>query len=537
MKAILENVKIDYIWHGWIGISALPNGKKVIVKGWVLPGSIVNLKIVKNKADYIEAHVITTKSYDKNFVDGEIFCPHFYIQNPKFWELKPYKIGCWGCKWQMMSYETQLKIKQTLVEEAFGKITKDRKISFLPIIWSPLTRGYRNKIEFSFWVFKKISEDYKKNCRKFEQKFVDDLEKFEINNEWWCWFHKQGEFAKVVDVESCGLISEKANQIFQQVKKMCFESGLPTYDQKTHQGFFRHLVIREGVNTGQMLVNLCVCESNLTKEQVKIWESLKQCFMDSSLRPEWQVSVFVITNNDGLADTVKSPLTETRVLWWDGFIYEDLNIYREQVMYESLGSSPDKSGSEWHRIKFRISPFSFFQTNTYWAERLFWTAFDMLGGFEGNILDLYCGTGSIGLSLLKMMQEKSGSLIGIEIVENAIIDARVNAKLNGLENQSSFFASPAEKFLEKFPEMEAEIGNLGVVIIDPPREWLHKNVIEWICKLKEKSDFKLLYISCNCVTMARDVELFVENGFEIGKIQPLDLFPHTHHCECIGILK
>lgn len=89
-----------------------------------------------------------------------------------------------------------------------------------------------------------------------------------------------------MDVESCGLISEKANQIFQQVKKMCFESGLPTYDQKTHQGFFRHLVIREGVNTGQMLVNLCVCESNLTKEQVKIWESLKQCFMDSSLRPE-----------------------------------------------------------------------------------------------------------------------------------------------------------------------------------------------------------------------------------------------------------
>ena len=171
----------------------------------------------------------------------------------------------------------------------------------------------------------------------------------------------------------------------------------------------------------------------------------------------------------------------------------------------------------------------------------------MLGHVEGNILDLYCGTGSIGLSLLKMGNStltkgnlgssEPTTLIGIEIVEDAIIDARVNAKINGLEDQSFFIASPAEKALERHPELTEKIKNLGVVVVDPPRDGLHKNVIERIVELKKEQDFKLLYISCNPVTMARDVEIFLERGFGLKEIQPLDLFPHTHHCECIGVLR
>ncbi|MDR3169906.1 MAG: methyltransferase domain-containing protein [Candidatus Peribacteria bacterium] len=189
-------------------------------------------------------------------------------------------------------------------------------------------------------------------------------------------------------------------------------------------------------------------------------------------------------------------------------------------------------------VTFRISPFSFFQTNTHGAEKLFSTAFALLGNFEGNILDLYCGTGSIGLSLLKMRkaQGKEAELIGIEIVEDAIIDANVNAKINGLENQSFFIASPVEKALERYPELTEKIKNLGVVVIDPPRDGLHKNAVERIAHLKREYNFKLLYISCNPITMARDVEMFLERGFTLKEVQPVDMFPSTHHIECIGVL-
>jgi 23S rRNA (uracil1939-C5)-methyltransferase len=122
-------------------------------------------------------------------------------------------------------------------------------------------------------------------------------------------------------------------------------------------------------------------------------------------------------------------------------------------------------------------------------------------------------------------------------VEDAIRDARMNAKINGLEDQTFFIASPAEKALENAPELTEKIKNLGVVVIDPPREGLHNNVIEWIANLKKESDFKLLYISCNPVTMARDVELFLERGFVLKEIQPVDMFGHTHHIECVGVLE
>ncbi|MDR0281769.1 MAG: hypothetical protein LBI53_00100 [Candidatus Peribacteria bacterium] len=135
-----------------------------------------------------------------------------------------------------------------------------------------------------------------------------------INHERGCGFHKQGEFSKIVDVESCGLISDKANQIFQIIKKLCFDSGLPVYDQKTHQGFFRHLVIREGVNTGQLMVNLSVSLANLRDEQTKVWEELLEKLKEDVVLKE-EVTTFLITYNEGLADTVKNDKSETKVFW------------------------------------------------------------------------------------------------------------------------------------------------------------------------------------------------------------------------------
>lgn len=237
------------------------------------------------------------------------------------------------------------------------------------------------------------------------------------------------------------MISEKANQVFHLLKQTCFNSGLPTYDQKTHQGFFRHLVIREGVNTGELLVNLSVAEHTLTPEQKTLREQLQHTFSTNPLLRE-QITSFVITANASLADTVRNEQSKNRILRGKGSIEEMLN-----------------------GVRFRVSPFSFFQTNTHGAEKLFLTAFTMLGDFEGNILDLYCGTGSIGLSLLSLSQKtsspkKESGVIGIEIVEDAIRDANINAELNGLSAFSSFYASPAEKALERFPELAGKIKNL-----------------------------------------------------------------------------
>lgn len=256
------------------------------------------------------------------------------------------------------------------------------------------------------------------------------------------------------------------------------------------------------------------------------------------------VTTFAITYNEWLSDTVKNDQSETKIFRWDGYIHEQLNFTQSKKnkddFIEEVEENSESEINNETKLTFRISPFSFFQTNTLWAEKLFGTAFSMLWNFEWNLLDLYCGAGSIGLSLLKMnnTKNKDSELIGIEIVEDAIRDANMNADINGLEKQSFFVASPCEKVLNRFPELEEKIKNIGVIIVDPPREWLHPNVIEWIWKLKQEYKFKLLYISCNPVTMARDIEILIkEKWFKTKEVQPVDMFPHTHHIENICVLE
>jgi len=552
MKSILKNLKVYKLWHGWIWISSLSDGKKVLIKWWALPWSTVDVTVVKRRKDYIEAHIVETKKYDEKMADGEIFCPHFFI--PKWiseantWTEK---IGCGWCKWQMMSYNTQLGIKQQLVEDAFKKLNKNleekwKKIQILPIIPSPLDKWYRNKIEFSFGVYKQQNPEFRqwiKEWKSEEEILKTGINKYGIDCNQCCGFHKQWEFAKIVNVDSCGLISEKMNQVYEAIKDLCFNSWLPVFDQKTHQWFFRHLVIREWIHTEQLMLNLSISFGNLNEEQTKLWEQLMEDFKTNEFLKK-NVTTFVITYNEWLSDTVKNDQSETKVFWWDGYIHEQLNFTqskknKDEVIDEDDGNEENEVNNE-TKLTFRISPFSFFQTNTLGAEKLFWTAFNMLGNIEWNLLDLYCWAGSIGLSLLKQNngKNKDSELIWIEIVEDAIRDANVNANINWLENQSFFVASPCEKVLNKFPELEEKIKNIWVVIVDPPREWLHPNVIEWIWKLKKEYKFKLLYISCNPVTMARDIEMLVnEQWFNAKEVQPVDMFPHTHHIEDICVLE
>ncbi|MCX6825530.1 MAG: class I SAM-dependent RNA methyltransferase [candidate division SR1 bacterium] len=535
MAKILSRIKIDKIGYGGVGLARMSDGKRILIKGGALPGSIVDLRIVKQKKDYVEAHITRIQELDPKIVDGKVFCPHFFsLLSSNDENKQPRKIGCGGCKWQMLSYKNQMQLKEDIVNDAFTKIKRKLpELTILSMIGSPSEKNYRNKIEFSFGKYITKgggTRDEEQGTRNKENKTSTNIESPSpksqvpgsnlVLSDWSVGFHKQGEFSKIIDIDSCGLISDGANEIFDHIKELCRTSELPVHDQMTHQGFFRHLVIREGTNTKQFLVNLSVSDHDLKERKVQQRKDLLEIFKNDTLLKE-KVTSFVITYNNSLADVVRSQDCKTETLRGDGFIYEKLIFGEGQ-----------KAADE--AVSFRVSPFSFFQTNTLGAQQLFGQAMKMVGHIEGMILDLYCGTGTIGISFLKT--GKGSKLVGIEIVEEAIQDAWYNAKINGLESKVVFLANPAEKAFTKTPEIKDKLNNLGLVIIDPPRDGLHKNVVQMICDLKKESDFKLLYISCNPVTMVRDIELLIEGGFSIKEIQPVDMFPQTHHIECIGVL-
>lgn len=500
----LQNLKIEKIAYWWVWISQREDGKKVIIKWWAIPGTVVDCKIIKNKKDHIQAHISNVVSYDNKIKLQDPFCPHFF--SPIQWisnetTIQKNKVGCGGCKRQILPYKSQLELKQKIVQEAFSKLSKKWEIQY--IIWSPQEKQYRNKIEFSFWPYISHKEE------------VDERKNL--------WFHKQWEFSKIIDIDKCFLVSENMQRIFEKIKEICESSGLTYYDNIWHKWFFRHLVIREWTNTNQILVNLSVADWNLTQSEQEIREQTKSKIQTDKFLCE-NINSFVLTYNNWLADVVRWQDISQQLLFWESFIYEKL------VFNQQKEETPSENKTE---ISFRISPFSFFQTNTLWAEELFQTAFNMIGKIKWNILDLYCGAWTIWLSLKKLWVGEN--LIWVEIVQEAIIDANHNSKINWLEKESMFFSTPAEEFSTN-TETKEFCKNLWLVIVDPPRDGLHKNVIKFISKLREENNFKLLYISCNPITMVRDIELFQEYWFKLWKIQPVDMFPQTHHIETIWIL-
>ncbi len=532
MAKVLTRVKIDKIWYGWVGLARMSDGKRILIKWGALPWSIVDLRIVKQRKDYVEAHITHVQELDPKIVDGEIFCPHFFsLLSSNDMNTEPWKIGCGGCKWQMLSYGNQLKLKEDIVNDAFTKIKKKLpELQVLSIIWSPEEKKYRNKIEFSFgkYITNTLKDGKVESLEDGKKKEITVLSDRSVG------FHKQGEFSKIIDIHNCALISDEANALFQYIKQLCKASGLPVYDQMTHQGFFRHIVIREGTNTDQFLVNLAVADKNIKDTDMQHWDDFLELLKKDSFLNE-KVTTLVITYNNGLADVIKSQECTIKTFWWEGHIYEKLIFKNTIKTVDETVDDIDKIQSTWTtEISFRVSPFSFFQTNTLWAQQLFGQAMKMVGNIEGTILDLYCGTWSIGISFLKVGKGKR--LVGIEIVEESIADAWYNAKINGIEDKVVFLANPAEKAFTQTPEIRNKLNNLGLVIIDPPRDGLHKNVVQMICDLKKESDFKLLYISCNPVTMVRDIELLLAGWFSIKTIQPVDMFPQTHHIECIWVL-
>lgn len=495
-QKIIQHVKIEKIWYWGIGIWRHSDGRKILVQWGVLPGSVVDIVVTKSKKDFFEWRVFFVHELSKEYAERSAPCPHYLapgLPNPEF---PIYKQGCGGCKRQQVTYEKQLSLKMQVILDSFRGIQNIiGGAEVRDILWSPEEFGYRNKIEYSF----------------------GDFKQWDTHNQWALGFHKQWQFSQIIDIDECLLVTDTARNLFHHIKALCKTSWLPVYNQKRHIGVLRHLVIREWINTWQFLVNLSIADAYMDEST----QGLRNIFQETIQQDEFlkkHVTTWIISINNWLGDAVYTNETIQRPLRWDGYIYEKLQFNKHEE------NNID--------VTFKVSANSFFQTNTHGAEVLFSESAKLLGDMSGPILDLYCGAGSIGLSYRKLGIGES--LYGIEIVPDAIKDAIQNAQINHIEN-TYFIAGKVEQMITSDEAFARACEDTECIIVDPPRDGLHKNIISFLVETKKQHSFKLMYISCNPVTLARDLEL-LSSAFKPRVIQPVDMFPHTHHIETICLL-
>ncbi len=520
---ILQNVTIEKLGYSGVGIWRLPDGKKILVHGGVLPWSIIDVIVTKTKKDFFEGRVFFIHKIAEEYGTMEAPCPHYFGFGSKdTTSINEHAIWCGGCKRQQVDYAKQLKLKQEMIADTFRSVRKELETAEIrDILPAPEHRWYRNKIEYSFG-------DYKRG---------------EVHNTRALGFHKQWQFSQIIDINECLLVSAESRKLFSYVKKICVDSWLPTHNQIHHTWFFRHLMIREWKNTGQFLLNLSISDNTLTSDQQTQRESLQAILKDDEYLKN-TVTSFIISINNGLGDSIYNRDTKQTILWWDDFIFEKLRFSLRGIQSDVVEANNmewtttygEENKNSWEQkiidVPCRVSTNSFFQTNTLGAQLLFGTAVQFLGEVHWPLIDLYCGTGSIGIACNKL--GIGDSLYGIEIVPEAIIDAQYNAKINWIEN-AYFLAWKAEDLLHSDATFAQACEQTECIIVDPPRDGLHKNVISFLIEQRKNHPFKLLYISCNPVTLARDIAL-LSVVFSAKILQPVDMFPHTHHIETICLL-
>jgi 23S rRNA (uracil1939-C5)-methyltransferase len=385
---------------------------------------------------------------------------------------------CGGCQWQMLPYEKQLEYKYDQVLQSLKRIGKLELPEILPILGSEKTTRYRNKLEYTF-----------SNHRYLLKEELADPLISNLQNA--AGFHARGIFDKVVDVETCYLQDEPTNAIRLEAKRWAIEHSVSFYDIQRHEGFLRNLQIRL-CRTGEMMVNVVFgyrdepLQNALLMHLQNEFPSITTLLY--TINPKW---------NDSLNDL--HPI----VFSGKGFVYEKLE-----------------------KFSFKIGPKSFFQTNTAQAERLYQTvrSFAGLNGTE-TIYDLYCGTGSIGIFL----SDKAKKVVGIELIPEAIADAKENALLNQIHHAAFFTGDVTEICDDSFFEIH---GRPDLIVSDPPRAGMSEKLIH---KLLEIAAEKIIYVSCNPATQARDLNLLSEK-YQISAVQPVDMFPHTLHIENVTAL-
>ncbi len=461
-KKIYQEIEITGIADKGKAVGRTEEGEVIFVKG-VVPGDKVDILRTKKRSKYMEGRVIGFHEYSSDRV--EPFCEHFN--------------ACGGCDWQSMAYETQLKHKHSVVENAIKRLGKIEPEEFLPIVGCDETKFYRNKMEFSF------------SCKRWLT--PEEINDESISNrEDVLGFHPKGAFDKIIDIKKCWLQPDPSNDIRLASKKVAKEMGLTFFDAYANEGFMRNMVVRLS-SLGELMLIYAFYEN---KE-----EEIKQ-FLDTMQERFPQISsLFYVINpkkNDFLLDL-------------------DFVLYKgKDHIVEQLGD-----------VQFKIGPKSFFQTNSRQAKVLYDKVVEF-AGLDGtqNVYDLYTGVGSIALYVSKFAKK----VVGVEEIPTAIEDAKVNMAMNGIEN-CTFYAGDVKNILtDAFAD---EHGKPDLVITDPPRAGMHQDVVDMFLKLESP---RIVYVSCNPATQARDIQLLSEK-YELKKLQAVDMFPNTHHIESVAMLE
>ncbi|HDQ44772.1 MAG TPA: 23S rRNA (uracil(1939)-C(5))-methyltransferase RlmD [bacterium] len=428
-----------------------------------LPGQRVKARVCRIRKQYGEAVLQEVVREAPDRVAPP--CPHFGT--------------CGGCQMQHWAYPSQVAAKTRQVEDILRRIGGFPGVDVRPTLPASEILGYRNKMEFTF----------------SDRRWIPEGEDPEKPADFALGLHVPGRFDKVLDLDACLLQSDRANQIFRHVRELTFRSGLPPYGQKSHDGFWRFLILREGRQTGDLMVNLITSGGfgDAGLEAVnRVAEALRAAF------PEITTLVHGITDSKGQVARGESG----RILWGSGNIREIL-----------------------YGMEFEVSSDAFFQTNTLQAEVLF-DAIAGLSGFQGDevLYDLYCGTGAIGIALAGRVRR----VLGVEAIPSAVANARENAALNRLDNVDFVLADMKDALRDS--DFVSTCGRPDVVIIDPPRGGTHPKTIQDLLALGAP---RLIYVSCNPPLLARDCQALGER-YRLDVVQPVDMFPHTKHIEAVA---
>ena len=422
--------------------------KKVIVKNTV-PEQKVRFAVNKIRKGQAEGRLLEILEHSPE--ECQPACPHFGV--------------CGGCTYQNLPYEKQVEMKEAQIH-AMMDAAVDGDYIWEGVKESPVREAYRNKMEFSF------GDEYKDGPLALGM-------------------HKRGSFHDIVNVTECKIVDEDFRRIIKAVLEFATDTGLPYYHRMRHTGFFRHLLVRKAVRTGEILIDL-VTTSEAQLDEARLVEKLTGLSYDGKL------AGILHTTNNSLADVVKDE--GTKILYGQDYFYEEL-----------LG------------LKFKITPFSFFQTNSLGAEVLYEAARSYIGETKDKVIfDLYSGTGTIAQILAPVAKK----VVGVEIVEEAVEAAKENAALNGLDN-CTFWAGDVLKVIDDLGEVP------DLIVLDPPRDGVHPKALE---KIIDFGVERMVYIACKPTSLARDLELLQGRGYQVERIGCVDLFPSTVHVETVVLL-
>jgi len=458
---LLERVTITDI--GAEGNSVARVDDLVVFVPMLVPGDIVDIRIVRRRRKYLEGRVVRFHSYSSDRITPR--CSHFG--------------NCGGCKWQHLPYELQLKFKEKQVRDNLTRIGKTNTPLIKPVIGSSEIYYYRNKLEYTFSDKRWLTSDELTSDNEYAKEDAIG-------------FHVPGFFDKVLDIRECYLQPEPSNSIKNFIRDYAHRNRLTFFNSRQQSGFLRNLVIRNSLDGKVMVIMVFFYEDE--KRRRELLEVLVKEF------PQIRSLMYVINSkgNDSIADQ------------------EVIHYYGEDHLVEEMDG-----------LRFRIGPKSFYQTNTRQALELYKVAksFAGLSGKE-TVYDLYTGTGAIA----NFVADSAYKVVGIEYLEEAVQDAEVNSAINNIKN-TRFFSGDIRLVLNE--HFRLSNGSPDVIITDPPRAGMHKDVVNAV---RESAPRKVVYISCNPATQAWDISIMSEQ-YHVTMVQPVDMFPHTHHIENVVLLE